>query len=350
MQKFSVRLSHSLRALFALLLSAALVVGCTACEAGESSSKVASAANRVIGFVGVGTSEDGWQAAQEEKTVSGLRSLGMKVIYSPATKLDPQAQINAVNSMVRQKVSALVISAQTTNLWNDTFVAVHNAGIPIILLGRKPVSLKGYLFDAYVGPSASQIGQKLAAWVKQANESAANASEKTTALLLQTPLDSSLSSDVTQSWERSIGEAEPHSVIKTHTVVTSWDKEQTRQEISSALDKTGEIPQVVVAYSDIAASAVVDELTERGVEVSVTPRAGSTCVIALTDSPQNMATLKSGKIARVLSWNSDYSKTLYDTVMEQIAGGSTAKEVNVALKWNEAQSNSHAADTEGAQE
>jgi ABC-type sugar transport system substrate-binding protein len=331
-------------AVLAALLCVAMLLSFAACGTPASSASNATG-KTTVGFVGVGSSESPAQEASEKQTVDGLRSAGLSVKYTPATSLDPQAQINAVTELLHSGVSLIVLAAQFTNLWNDTLVMVRNAGIPVVLLDRMPVSLKSYLYSTYVGPSYHSVGTKLAQWVlaqlaKSATSDAASDASSTVSgvLAVESPLDSSLSSDVTFGWSQTMRKAGQDSLTKPATLVGGWDADTTQEIVAKKLDALTAVPSIIVAYNPQAAAGVLAELKARGIPTVRTPTKGSVCVL-VAGSAQGFeaahmgtkTTSPNNSVAFSVRWNADYSKPLTAAITSILKGNSIAKSVAVAL-------------------
>ena len=324
----------------AALLCVAVLVSISACGTPASSSSKATV-KTAVGFVGVGSSESSAQKASEKQTVDGLRTAGLSVKYTPATGLDPQAQINAVTALLHSGVSLIVLAAQYTNLWNDTLVMVRNAGIPVVLLDRMPVSLKSYLYSTYVGPSYHSVGAELAQWVlaQLASDTENDTSTVESGVLaVESPLDSSLSSDVTFGWSQTMRKAGQASLSKPATVVGGWDADTTQEVVAKKLDALNAVPSIVVAYNPQAAAGVLAELKARGIATAPIPTKGSVCVLVAgsaqgfeTDHMGTKAASLNNGVAFSVRWNADYSKPLTAAITGILKGETVEKSVTVGL-------------------
>lgn len=318
-----------------VLVAVLLTVGCVASLAGCGSSQSAvsepTPSNVTVGFVGIGSTQGEWAASSEKKTVAGLRSSGFTVKYFKATSLDPQRQVNAVTNFVKQKVSAIVITPQSTNMWTDTLVAVRHAGIPVILLGQKPVSVKAYLYDSYIGPSGFSVGRKLANWVtdtvKTMQTDSTDSAGKLKTLYFQSPLVSSFSSDVLHAY-KAASTALGGGVT---AVVGSWDYQKAAAIVEKTMTtfstsgSSEDFPDIVIAGNSAMSQAVKQVAKEKGIDLSDVPQKGSICVLGIG------AETADDSLASSVTWNGDYAERLGTTITTLVAGASVQKDDAVAL-------------------
>ncbi|MCI1936365.1 MAG: substrate-binding domain-containing protein [Bifidobacteriaceae bacterium] len=317
---------------FKVLVAVLLTVGCVASFAGCGSSQSAmpepTPSNVTVGFVGIGSTQGEWAASSEKRTVAGLRSSGFTVKYFKATSLDPQRQVNAVTNFVKQKVSAIVITPQSTNMWTDTLVSVRHAGIPVILLGQKPVSVKAYLYDSYIGPSGFSVGRKLADWVTNtAKITQADSAGQLKTLYFQAPLVSSFSSDVLHAYKAAstaLGDG-------VTAVVGSWDTQKATAIVKKAMNPfstsgtSEDFPDIVIAGNSEMAQAVEKAAKEKGISLSDVPQKGSICVLGIG------AETSGDSVSSSVTWNGDYAERLGTTITTLVAGGSVQKDDAVTL-------------------
>jgi hypothetical protein len=253
-----------------------------------------------VGFVGVGSTEGSHQASLEKKAVAALRAQGMSVDYRVPASLDPQQQVIEANALLSEGISILVASVHSTNLWTDTMRSFRADGIPVLLLGRKPVSVKADVYDAYLGPSFVSVGKKLGAWVSARAEALRHAK----VLRLEAPLDSQTSSDITDGWKQSLASSVPS--LSSDVLVATAHEKTTRTKFSHYLDEASHLPEVVVAYTAVAARAVEVELAARGIETAQEPSSGKVCVLAAGAEQENFG----DNLAARVTWDGDMSEQL----------------------------------------
>ncbi|MCI1984216.1 MAG: substrate-binding domain-containing protein [Bifidobacteriaceae bacterium] len=304
-----------LAVILALCVCTGLLAGCGASVAAESGLRV--------GFVGVGSTEGNSTAVMEKKAVAGLRAAGMTVTYRPSATADPMRQINAADALLEQDPSVLVVNMRYINLWTDTLLKFKAAGIPVVLLGSKPIGLKATMYDAYLGPSAHDIGTQLGTWVRHA---AATAQQKLRVLTVTTPLDSVTSSDIDFGRDQAMAPDASH--IADTTIVGSWNSDATRASVARRLDASGtsatKLPQVMIGYSAAATDAILTELAKRGIPTSSTVTKGAVCVLGVHGG--------SGDMALSVMWDADYSKQLARIVQKLGNGQAIVKDNLVALQ------------------
>lgn len=335
---FSMRLFRRSALLLTLCLLLALLSGCGGAGAGGASG-VTNDSGAVIGFVGTGSSEDAQQTKSERATLAGLRQAGFTVRYFATDSVDPQAQINAVTGDVAEGVDAIVLASQFTNMWNDTLVAARNAGIPVVLLGRKPTFLKAYLYDSFIGPSGFEVGENLVRWV----EKNAEESHSYRTLYVQTPLVSSFSSDVLHGWKA----ASKKTTEKITAAVGAWTAQGSADAVSQALDAfDDDLPEVVVAGNAAIAEQVRNEVTARGASIAQRPQKGAVCIVVIGAGGENAAGAAdatdatgtadtanaiSDDISASVTWDTDYSAPLVRTLTKVLRGESVVKDQTVSL-------------------
>jgi ABC-type sugar transport system substrate-binding protein len=284
----------------------------------------AAAAHLRVGFIGVGSTRGRDTAVMERQSVAGLRAAGETVTYKPSASADPMLQIDAADALLQQKINVLVVNMSYINLWSDTLLKFKAAGIPVVLLGSKPIGLKATMYDAYLGPSAHNIGTLLGQWVARAI--AGDTRTTTRVLTVTEPLDSVTSADITNGWSRAVAPVSAN--VRTTRVVGSWNEEVARATVARQLDadqkNNGALPQVMVGYSGVTTAAILAELSARGIATSTKLKAGAVCVLGVQSTDR--------RLVRSVTWSSDYSKRLASIVQKLGRGEAIVKDNLVALR------------------
>ena len=125
---------HMKRAL--VLAAAAILAGCSGsasptAPAGSAPAGSTDPASITIAYSGFSTSNDFWNTLGKSAAAEAL-ALGVKFVDVTTETNDAAAQKAAVDTIITQKPSALIIGSVDARVWPDTIAKAKAAGIPIL--------------------------------------------------------------------------------------------------------------------------------------------------------------------------------------------------------------------------
>jgi galactofuranose transport system substrate-binding protein len=157
-----------LRALLSLVLLGVLLetAGCGQLSSQTPSPQAVSGtkpkktyADLIIGFAQLGA-ESAWRVANTESITESADQLGIELkFYDAQQKQDNQIQ--AVRSLIVQKVDVIGISPIVETGWDTVFQEAKEAGIPIILVDRR-ANVPQDLYVSYLGSDFLEEGRNAA--------------------------------------------------------------------------------------------------------------------------------------------------------------------------------------------
>lgn len=228
-----------------------------------------------VGYVGVGMTLGSRAAQAERNTVDGLRRAGANVLYFRSQSLNPQPQIEAAQRFANAKADALIVDPQFSNVWGDAFATMRSNGIKIILVDRKPLSLRVSRYDTYVGANYGELARRLARRTMSSFGLSATRRNFEDGGVPRTAIVSSLLGsapdvDATQGWT-----SEVTGVLDTVTTAAVGENPEdavTRlRDQWNSLAAADRLPHVIFATNTLAATATLSMLRRVGAVCAPTP-------------------------------------------------------------------------------
>lgn len=242
----------------------------------QSETKSGPLAGMSIGFVGVGQTEGARAAESERNTVQGLKKTGARVLYYRAQSLNPQPQIDAAQRFANQKVDALVIDPEFSNVWGDAFATMRSQGIRIIILDRKPLSLRVSRYDTFIGANNRLLGSLLAQWtidslgISPDNHSFEDGGVPRAAIV-SSLRGSAQDQYATDGWQNAAA-GSLDTVISTSVGQDPDDAADKLSQSWTQLAHADRLPHVIFATNTVAADATLRAISQRGGHPVRSPR------------------------------------------------------------------------------
>lgn len=118
----------------------------------------------VIGFSQTGT-ESEWVVAMSDEIINAFKSSDMLELQFAESQAIQENQIKAIRAYIQQGVDAIVLRPTVTSGWDTVLMEAKEAGIPVILAGRRVEMAVGNIEDytmTFVGPNNIQAGEAMA--------------------------------------------------------------------------------------------------------------------------------------------------------------------------------------------
>jgi galactofuranose transport system substrate-binding protein len=143
-----------MKKIFALVLVLALAIGLTS-----------NALALKVAFSQIGQESD-WRTANTDDVKKAITDAGWELVYDDAQQKQ-ENQVKALRNFITQGVDYIVFTAIVTTGWDEVLQEVKDAGIPLILIDRLPVTAFGNndWYTAYFGGDFPFEGYKAATWI-----------------------------------------------------------------------------------------------------------------------------------------------------------------------------------------
>ena len=118
----------------------------------------------VIGFSQTGT-ESEWVVAMSDEILASFAESDMLELQFAESQAIQENQIKTLRAYIQQGVDAIVLRPTVTTGWDTVLMEAKEAGIPVILAGRRVEMATGNIEDytmTFVGPDNVQAGEALA--------------------------------------------------------------------------------------------------------------------------------------------------------------------------------------------
>ena len=147
-----------IKKLIALLLTAILIIGLTACNNSKTkdASKDIEKDEIYIGFVQVGAESD-WRMANTKSMQETFNVDGYKFEMVDAQQ-KTEKQITAIRDFIQKDVDYIVLAPNTEAGWDTVLGEAKDAGIPVIIVDRMIKTNDDSLYTAWVGSNFKQEG------------------------------------------------------------------------------------------------------------------------------------------------------------------------------------------------
>lgn len=321
------------RALAAALATLALLVPLAAC--GTSARAAAFAAGEdvtahdkkdvkdiVVGFAAVGQGDDSMRSTLEHDVIAELEDAGMRVKYAATNNLEPAPQFDAVRDFADMNVDVILVTPIQAHTWEETLNAVHDQGIPVLMVDRNIIPNDTNLYSAHIGPSTIDIGRKAAGWAMNNMDAAGS----TSAVVLEGPANASNVQGYREGWSDMLS----HSTLTTVARLTcDWDADSAAKALDRQLDGMDGAPSVVFAHSDSIAAGAIRTLKAHGIAIGTGK--GQTRVIAVGASKANLTALRDGDLSFVVDNPARYGQRLVDTVLALANDDAHAQDVEIPV-------------------
>lgn len=169
------KMSRKLLLLMVMLLIASLITACgSASSEGNPVQPTNTASGQtdketkkdkfVVGFSQTGT-ESEWVVAMSDEIIKSFEKSDMLELKFAESQAIQENQIKTLRSYIQQGVDAIILRPTVTTGWDTVLMEAKEAGIPVILAGRRAEMAAGNVEDytmTFVGPDNIQAGEALA--------------------------------------------------------------------------------------------------------------------------------------------------------------------------------------------
>ena len=268
-----------------------------------------------IGFAQSDTAESDWRKADTESFREAAKDLGITLVFKDAGgKTDVQRR--QVGELIKQKVDAIVLSANEIHGWDSILLEAKKARIPVVLSDRTLVLLpenqnKG-LFVTWIGSDFRYQGRAAGAWLAQETAGHCNVVE------IQGPLDAA------PSIERGEGFRDVLSLFPGMKIIASksgmWRADQARNVMQGFLKDEGANICAVFAHNDNMAFGAVDAI-EANRQLGLKP-GKDIRIISVDGVRHGFELLVDGKLNALVERNPLLGKIVLKVVVEVLRGRS----------------------------
>lgn len=220
----------------------------------------------VIGFSQTGTETEWVTAMSDEILASFEGNENFKLLFSESQAIQ-ENQIKAVRSYIQQKVDLIILRPTVTTGWDTVLMEAKEAGIPVILAGRRVEMATGNIDDyslCYVGPDNVRAGEYL---VDAMLESTEDMEGPVNVVVLEGTVGASAAT------ERNTGILNAIEKQDKLVIYGSQSAEWTRtkgKEVTEAFLKSAEAEDVeikgIMAHSDDMALGAIQAIQEAGLK------------------------------------------------------------------------------------
>src|SRR5512137_1116084 len=113
----------------------------------------------IVGYAQLGA-ESEWRSANTASVKEAAEALGVELKFSDAQQKQ-ENQIEAIRSLIAQKVDVIGVAPLTETGWDDVFKEAKDAGIPIILVDRR-ADVSPDLYVTFIGSDFLEEGRNAA--------------------------------------------------------------------------------------------------------------------------------------------------------------------------------------------
>ncbi|MEW4414372.1 substrate-binding domain-containing protein [Clostridium sp. AN503] len=270
--------------MMAFMMTAGMVTGCgangaeKAPDAGAAGSSAAGAETTgtaaaeagkdkyVIGFSQTGT-ETEWVTAMSAEIIDSFKeSPQFELLFSESQAIQ-ENQIKAVRSYIQQGVDLIVLRPTVTTGWDSVLMEASEAGIPVILAGRRVEMATGDVEDyslCYVGPDNVRAGEYLVEAMEQCCEAL---EAPVNIVVLEGTVGASAATERNTGILNAIGKQDKLVVYGSQSA--EWTRTKGK-EVMEAFLKSAEAEGVkiqgVLAHSDDMGLGAIQAIQEAGLE------------------------------------------------------------------------------------
>jgi ribose transport system substrate-binding protein len=295
-----------------LLVGVALIVAACSTSSATTAPASAAAAGSVdlskitIAYSGYSTSNTYWnilgKAAAAEATAKGV-----KFVDVTATTNDSGIQLQAVNSELSQKPSAIIIGSVDNRVWGDTIAKAKAAGIPILAVDT---GIDDPYISALIQTDNEGAGNQIGALI------CTNTSGKGTALVL----GGTVGAQSGDARKKGVEDKIKACGMKDDGQYGNWDSATDVSIATAAIASTPDLTAIFVPHSD-GAAAVAKAVSDKGLSSKIGVYGFDGSAAELT------AILNGSETASIHQDNVKMGQTIVDDAITILTGGTVDKTV-----------------------
>jgi ribose transport system substrate-binding protein len=296
-------MEHMKRAL--LLLTAVVLAGCSS-SSGTPAPATFNLANVTIAYSGYSTSNTYWNILGKAAATEAAAK-GVKFVDVTATTNDSGIQLQAVNSELSQKPSALIIGSVDNNVFGTTIATAKAAGIPILAVDTG-------INDPYISALIQTDNEGAGKLIGQ--QICTDTGGKGTALVL----GGTVGAQSGDARKKGVEETITACGLKDDGQYGNWDSATDVSLSDATIASTPDLSAIFVPHSD-GAAAVAKEVSDKGKTATVKVYGFDGSAAELT------AILNGTEAASIHQDNVTMGKTIVDDAITILQGGTVPQTV-----------------------
>lgn len=265
--------------LVVLAMSAGMITGCGNGQTDKSSDTVPvttevadvpvsgeTKEKYVIGFSQTGT-ETEWVTAMSAEIIDSFKGNPQFELLFSESQAIQENQIKAVRSYIQQGVDLIILRPTVTTGWDSVLMEASEAGIPVILAGRRVEMATGDVEDysmCYVGPDNVRAGEYLVEAMETCCE---NEEEPVNIVVLEGTVGASAATERNTGILNAIGKQDKLVIYGSQSA--EWTRTKGK-EVMEAFLKSAEAEGIsikgVLAHSDDMGLGAIQAIQEAGLE------------------------------------------------------------------------------------
>ena len=252
------------RKLMALAMTAAMVIGLTACGTGSAPASTDTAAGTStsgelikVGIINNDPNESGYRTAND-KDLKAMFTAENGYEASFAYSLKNDEQITAAQKFIQDGVDYLLLSAADTAGWDSVLKDAQDAGIRVILFDRT-IDADASLYEASIVSDMAKEGQTAVDWLKGQGLS------EYKIIHLQGVMGSAAQQGRSGALDEAVA-SDGWTLVTQQTA--EWNAEKAQQIVQSVID-SGESFNVIYAENDDMAKGAVAALDKANISHGV---------------------------------------------------------------------------------
>ena len=308
--------------LLAVLMTAVMVVGLTACgSAGSSGSADSGSGSSSGGKIKVGIinndpNESGYRTANDKDLKATFTEAnGYEASFAYSLKNDEQ--IAAAQKFIQDGVDYLLLSAADTSGWDSVLKDAQDAGIKVILFDRT-IDASEDLYVASIVSDMAQEGQTAVDWLASQNLPEYNV------IHIQGVMGSAAQQGRTGALDAKVAAESNWNIVTQQTA--EWNAEKAQQIVQSQID-SGANFNVIYAENDDMAKGAVAALDAANISHGVN---GDVIIMGFDCNKWALQELLAG------NWNYDgqcnpFQASYIDDIIKKLENGETISEKTIIM-------------------
>lgn len=288
-----------------LLVTAVVLAGCSSSSATPAPATF-NLANVTIAYSGYSTSNTYWNILGKA-AASEAAAKGVKFVDVTATTNDSGIQLQAVNSELSQKPSALIIGSVDNNVFGTTIATAKAAGIPILAVDTG-------INDPYISALIQTDNEGAGKLIGQ--QMCTDTGGKGTALVL----GGTVGAQSGDARKKGVEETISTCGLKDDGQYGNWDSATDVSISDATMASTPDLSAIFVPHSD-GAAAVAKEVSDKG-------KSGTIKVYGFDGSAAELTAILNGtEAASIHQDNVTMGKTIVDDAITILQGGTVPQTV-----------------------
>jgi len=265
----------------------------------------------IVGFAQLGAESD-WRVANSISIKETADQLGVELRFSDAQQKQVN-QIQAVRSLIVQKVDVIGISPIVETGWDEVFKEAKDAGIPIILIDRNANVPQDY-YISYLGSDFTEEGRNAARMMAKITNGRANIVE------LQGTFDSAPANDRYKGFREVLKNYPNMEIIDSQ--VGDFTRAKGKEVMAYFMKKEGKNITAVFAQNDDMALGAIQAIEEAGLRPGVDIK-----IVSVDAEKSAFDAMIAGKLNATIECNPLLGPQFFDLALKVTNGESVPKRV-----------------------